>query len=145
MKAVAWLFRREHGLMKRQLAVRAVLRGSLIGSALMTLFLLRPEPNLAPGVVMAVVIGTIVAVGTYRGGLGKASLPDGALVALFLAMFGVWVWVLVTGHHGLVVDGWLDGAAAALVMGIPVGGIALVVWNRRTTGRDLLHQPAGRK
>jgi hypothetical protein len=132
--------------MKRELAIRAVLRGGLIGSALMAfLLLLRPEPSLAPGMVLALLIGTIVAVGTYRSGLGKVSLPDGGLVAFFLALVGFWIWVLVTGHHGLVVDGWLNGIAAALVMAFPVGGVALVVWNRRTTGEHLFHQAAGRQ
>jgi len=132
--------------MKRQIATRAVLRGGLIGSALMAfLLLLRPERSLAPGIVLAVFIGAVVAVGTYRGGLGKVSLPDGGLVSLFLAMVGFWAWALVTGHQGLVVDGWLNGIGAALVLAFPVGGVALVVWNRRTTGRNLFHQPAGRQ
>jgi hypothetical protein len=131
--------------MRRELAIRAMLRGSLIGSAVMGILLLRPEPNLLPVAVVAVIVGTIVAVGTYRRELGKVSLPDGGLVALFLAMVGFWAWALVTGHQGLVVDGWLNGVGAALVLAFPVGGVALVVWNRRTTGRNLFHQPAGRQ
>jgi hypothetical protein len=111
----------------------------------MAVLLLRPEPHLPAVVVFAVFAGTLASVGTYRGEVGKVALPDSVLLTLFLVVAGFWIWVLLTGHDGLAVGGWSDAVAATIVMALPVGGVALVVWNRITTRQDLLSRAAAEK
>jgi hypothetical protein len=117
---------------------RSILRGSLAGSAVAMLLLLVPEPTVWPIVGFALGVGVLTGLATFRREKGRASLPDGVLLLLFPGLTVFWGWVLLTGSRGMVIDHWLDAVAAAIVIGIPVGGAALVVWNRSSTGRHLL-------
>jgi hypothetical protein len=123
--------------MGRQLVLRSSGLGFLIGSAVATIGLLRPEPNILLMLSLALLVGVTTGAAVYRRGRGQIPLPDHALLVLFLSMTVFWFWVLLTGYRDMVIEGWRDAAAAIFIVGIPIGGILLVIWNRASTGTHL--------